>query len=72
MNEQTTRIKSLAEVERWHIERAVYVLDGRMAQAADLLGIGRTTLYRKLKQYAEMPESAFQRLLKAQNVGVRP
>jgi transcriptional regulator with PAS, ATPase and Fis domain len=41
---------SLAEVERRAIERAMQRSDGNMAAAARLLGIDRTTLWRKLKR----------------------
>ncbi|MCA8949428.1 MAG: sigma 54-interacting transcriptional regulator, partial [Planctomycetes bacterium] len=39
---------SLAELERWAIERALAAADGNKAEAARLLGIGRRTLYDKL------------------------
>jgi DNA-binding NtrC family response regulator len=42
----------LAEVERRAILHALQVTKGDRATAAHLLGIGRTTLYRKLKDYA--------------------
>ena len=42
----------LAEVERQAILRALEYTQGDRAVAAHLLGIGRTTLYRKLKEYA--------------------
>jgi DNA-binding NtrC family response regulator len=41
----------LAEVERRTIEKALERTKGDRALAAHLLGIGRTTLYRKLKEY---------------------
>ncbi len=41
----------LVEVERRHIMRALEYTKGDRAVAAGLLGIGRTTLYRKLKEY---------------------
>ena len=41
----------LVEVERRHIMRALEYTKGDRAVAANLLGIGRTTLYRKLKEY---------------------
>ena len=43
----------LAEVERRHILHAVESTKGDLQTAALILGIGRTTLYRKLKQYRE-------------------
>lgn len=45
-------IVPLAEVEREEIEYAMEVLDGDRKTAAKLLGIGRTTLYRKLAAYS--------------------
>ncbi len=43
----------LAEVERRAILNALRVTKGDRATAAQLLGIGRTTLYRKLKEYGD-------------------
>ncbi len=45
------QIAPLAEVERRHILRAVDHTKGDVSAAAMMLGIGRTTLYRKLKSY---------------------
>ncbi len=42
---------SLEELERWAVERAVEVSGGNLTEAARRLGIGRTTLYRKLGAY---------------------
>jgi transcriptional regulator with PAS, ATPase and Fis domain len=42
----------LADVERRAILHAMEVTKGDRTLAAELLGIGRTTLYRKLKEYA--------------------
>ena len=41
----------LAELERRAIIHALEYTKGDRAVAAHLLGIGRTTLYRKLKEY---------------------
>ena len=41
----------LAELEREAILGAIRTLNGDKLQAARLLGIGKTTLYRKLKEY---------------------
>jgi DNA-binding NtrC family response regulator len=41
----------LAEVERIAILRAIQYTRGDRTAAATMLGIGRTTLYRKLKEY---------------------
>ena len=43
--------RSLADVERVHIERVLEELDGNITQAAKVLGIDRATLYNKLKRY---------------------
>lgn len=42
---------SLEEVEREHILRALNYFNGNRQQAADALGIGRKTLYRKLEKF---------------------
>jgi two-component system response regulator HydG len=42
----------IAELEKRTILRAISELNGDKLQAARLLGIGKTTLYRKLKDYA--------------------
>jgi DNA-binding NtrC family response regulator len=44
-------VKPLAEMEREAILGAIRILNGDKLQAAKLLGIGKTTLYRKLKEY---------------------
>jgi transcriptional regulator of acetoin/glycerol metabolism len=41
----------LADVERDAIERALAVCDGNITVASKKLGIGRTTLYRKMITY---------------------
>lgn len=44
-------VRSLREVERAAIAHALASHDGNILQAAATLGIGRNTLYRKLKEY---------------------
>jgi DNA-binding NtrC family response regulator len=44
-------VQPLAEMERQAILSAIRILDGDKLLAAQLLGIGKTTLYRKLKEY---------------------
>ncbi|HEY1646632.1 MAG TPA: sigma-54 dependent transcriptional regulator [Terracidiphilus sp.] len=44
-------VKTLADLEREAILDAIRTLNGDKLQAAKLLGIGKTTLYRKLKEY---------------------
>ncbi len=46
-----SEITPLADLERQAIVGAIRVLNGDKLQAARLLGIGKTTLYRKLKEY---------------------
>jgi DNA-binding NtrC family response regulator len=47
----TQRVTPLADLERQAILGAIRALNGDKLQAAKLLGIGKTTLYRKLKEY---------------------
>lgn len=43
----------LAEVERQHILRTLEYTNGNRAMAAQLLGIDRVSLWRKLRSYSE-------------------
>ncbi len=45
------QLTTLADLERQAILGAIRALNGDKLQAARLLGIGKTTLYRKLKEY---------------------
>jgi len=47
----TIHVQPIAELERQAILEAIRLLDGDKLKAAKLLGIGKTTLYRKLKEY---------------------
>lgn len=51
-------VKSLAEVERDLIVFAIARHKGHISQVARTLGIGRSTLYRKFKEYGIEPEPA--------------
>jgi two-component system response regulator HydG len=44
-------LRTLAEVEREHIVRVLQACGGRHGESAKVLGIGRTTLWRKLGDY---------------------
>ena len=44
-------IQSLADLEADHIRNTLVALDGNQTQAAKLLGISRSTLWRKMKEY---------------------
>jgi DNA-binding NtrC family response regulator len=48
----------MAEIERAVIEAALKETRGNRRRAADMLGIGERTLYRKIKEY-RMPEEAY-------------
>ena len=41
----------LANIERSHIQKVLHHTKGNKTRAAELLGIGLTTLYRKLDEY---------------------
>lgn len=43
--------KSLTDVEKYYIERALDLTEGKREEAAAMLGIGERTLYRKIKEY---------------------
>ena len=45
------RLKTLAEVERDHIQHILRACGGKVVEASKILGIGRSTLYDKLNQY---------------------
>jgi transcriptional regulator with PAS, ATPase and Fis domain len=49
-------VETLAEVERQAVINAVLQTDGDKLAAARLLRIGKTTLYRKLRQYSDTPK----------------
>ena len=46
-----TRIVRIADLEKQAIVGAIETLGGDKLMVAKLLGIGKTTLYRKLKEY---------------------
>ena len=43
--------RPLNEVERYYIHRALELTEGKREEAAQLLGMGERTLYRKIKEY---------------------
>jgi two-component system NtrC family response regulator len=45
---------TLADLERIHIQRVMNWVEGNRTQAAGILGIGRKTLYRKLKEFGDI------------------
>ena len=44
------RPATLEEVERVHIRRVLEICNGNQVRAAEILGVGRTSLYRHLKR----------------------
>ena len=49
--QDAAEIETLEEVERRHVLRAVELCAGNLAEAARRLGVGRSTLYRKLESW---------------------
>lgn len=43
--------RSLSDVEKYYIARALEITEGKREEAAAMLGIGERTLYRKIKEY---------------------
>jgi DNA-binding NtrC family response regulator len=54
--ESSAKILPMAELEKQTILNTITHLNGDKLMAARLLGIGKTTLYRKLKEYACSPQ----------------
>jgi len=52
-------IRPLAETEKEAILTALRIFDGDKLATATALGIGKTTLYRKLAEYGETPKHPF-------------
>jgi len=53
-----TRVQTMDELESKAIESAIQQYRGNLTEAAKALGIGRATLYRKVKQYQIDPSQA--------------
>ncbi|HEY8089077.1 MAG TPA: helix-turn-helix domain-containing protein, partial [Polyangiaceae bacterium] len=47
-----TEIITLEELDRRYVERALEILGGNKSRAADLLGIDRRTLYRRIDRWS--------------------
>ena len=43
--------RPFTEIEKYYIERTLELTGGKREEAAELLGIGERTLYRKIKEY---------------------
>jgi len=58
-NERTeNNVQTINELESVAIESAIHKFNGNLTEAAKALGIGRATLYRKVKQYSIDPSLA--------------
>lgn len=52
------KVEKMEELEAKAIEQAIFQFRGNLTEAAKALGIGRATLYRKVKQYNLNPSEA--------------
>jgi transcriptional regulator with GAF, ATPase, and Fis domain len=52
------KVRTINELESIEIEKAIHEFGGNLTEAAKALGIGRATLYRKVKQYNIDPANA--------------
>ncbi len=57
-SEDDKKVRTINELESIAIENAIHEFGGNLTEAAKALGIGRATLYRKVKQYNIDPASA--------------
>jgi DNA-binding NtrC family response regulator len=58
MNSDDKKVRTINELESIAIENAILEYGGNLTEAAKALGIGRATLYRKVKQYNIDPANA--------------
>lgn len=61
----TEKVQKMEDIESKAIEAAIYQFKGNLTEAARALGIGRATLYRKVKQFHIDPSQARRRKLVA-------
>ncbi|PIS09828.1 MAG: hypothetical protein COT73_12530 [Bdellovibrio sp. CG10_big_fil_rev_8_21_14_0_10_47_8] len=57
-NQDNSKVATMDELESKAIENAILQFRGNLTEAAKALGIGRATLYRKVKQYQIDPTIA--------------
>jgi len=55
---ESGKVRTINELESIAIENAIHEFGGNLTEAAKALGIGRATLYRKVKQYNIDPSMA--------------
>ena len=48
---EKTIVSCLSQFQKYYIQRALELSDGKREEAASILGIGERTLYRKIKEY---------------------
>ncbi len=58
-------VSTINDLESMAIKNAIFEYKGNLTEAAKALGIGRATLYRKVKQYSIDPQLARKRTAKA-------
>ena len=51
IEERTTEVKSLKDIEKDAIIQALNLYKGNILKVSAKLGVGRNTLYRKIKEY---------------------
>ena len=56
--QDSSKVRTINELESMAIENAIHEYNGNLTEAAKALGIGRATLYRKVKQYNIDPSQA--------------
>ena len=61
----SANVQKMEELEAHAIENAIVQYKGNLTEAAKALGIGRATLYRKVKQYQIDPSAARKKKLVA-------
>jgi two-component system response regulator HydG len=54
---ETTELVALDEIERRYILRVLDAMQGNKSRAAQVLGLDRKTLYRRLERYGALTES---------------
>lgn len=59
---QNHKVSKINELEAQAIREAIHAYNGNLTEAARALGIGRATLYRKVKLYNINPASARKRV----------
>jgi transcriptional regulator of acetoin/glycerol metabolism len=64
-NHDAKSVSTINDLESMAIKNAIFEYKGNLTEAAKALGIGRATLYRKVKQYNIDPQLARKRTARA-------